>query len=246
MKRILLSLCFLLSPYFCQASTLDILLMGGPSVSTLSNNSNININPSLVNEYKTQPQSPIQSVLGMGVARSYVAFNKPINLSLGLSGYYVDYGKIKGTEYPFINDGLYDTLNYQFRAQSLVLMVEPRLIYTKFLWQPYALVGMGVAWNHLYNYNESPSVPAYSAAASPYPFSNRTEASFAYSFALGIQRQIFNNSFKPLLYFVSVEYRYMNNGKGELGASSAQTTSDRIHITNLATQAILLSLRITV
>jgi hypothetical protein len=37
----------------------------------------------------------------------------------------------------------------------------------------------------------------------------------------------------------------MNTGQGTLGSSTAQTTSDRIHISNLHMQALLVSLNIS-
>jgi hypothetical protein len=246
MKRILLTLCLLFAPFICQASNVDIFVMGGPAFFNISNNSYININQYMLNEYKTQSQSQVRPMFGIGVAHSFAGFNRPLGISLGLSGYYLDYGTIKGTEYPFVDDGIFDSLDYKFHARSLSTMLESRFIYTQFKWQPYALAGIGVSWNRLYKYNETPSISSNSAAASLYPFPSNTMAAFAYELGLGVQRQIFIDSSNAFQYFLSLEYRYINNGKAELGPSFAQTTSDRLQVSNLNTQALMFSLKVTV
>lgn len=246
MKRILFAISLLLIPFACYANKFDIYLMGGPAVSKISNDNSVRINQYMVNKYNTDSRSQIQPVLGVGIAHTFVNFNKPISLSLGLSGYYAYFGKIKGTEYPFANDGIFDSLNYQFNAQALSAMIESRLTYTQCDWQPYGIVGVGASWNRLYSYSETPTIPSESAAPSPYPFANHTNASFAYELGVGVQRQIYNDPSRQLQYFLSLEYRYMNFGKGELGPSSVQTSSNRLQVSNLDTQAVLLSLKVTI
>lgn len=246
MKRILFVFSLLLVPFTCQAAKLDILLMGGPAFSNLSNDSYININQYMVNEYKTQSQSQTRPIFGIGVAHSFDGFNQPLSLSLGLSGYYINYGTIKGTEYPFVNDGIFDSLDYKFHAQSLSTMIESRFIYTQCNWQPYALAGIGASWNRLYHYNETPSNSSQSAASSPYPFPGNTMASFAYELGLGVQRQIYIHSSNVFQYFLSLEYRYINNGKAEFAPSLAQTTSDRLQVSHLNTQTLMFSLKVAV
>jgi opacity protein-like surface antigen len=246
MKRIWLALCLLLVPLICQASKWDIFLMGGPAFFNLSNDSYIHINQYMLNEYKAESQSQARGLYGIGVAHTFEGLNKPLSLSLGLSGYYLDYGTVNGTEYPFVDDGIFDSLDYKFHARSLSTMFESRFIYTQFKWQPYALAGIGVSWNRLYKYNEIPGISSDSAAASLYPFPSKTRDSFAYELGLGVQRQIFINSGNPFQYFLLLEYRYINNGKAEFDLSSVQTTSDRLQVSNLNTQAIMFSLKVTV
>lgn len=246
MKRILFALSLLLTPFICQASKLDILLMGGPAFFNISNGSYINVNQYMLNEYITRSQAQARPIYGLGVAHSFDGFNKPLSLSLGLFGYYLDYGTIKGTENPFVNDGIFDSLNYKFHARSLSTLIESRFIYTHFKWQPYILAGVGVSWNRLYKYNETPSTSSDSAAIATSQFPSNTMASFAYELGLGVQRQIFIDSSGVFQYFLSLDYRYLNNGKAELGQSSVQTTHDHFQVSNLTSQAILFSLKFTV
>ena len=125
-------------------------------------------------------------------------------------------------------------------------MLESRFIYTQYMWQPFALVGVGSSWNRLYSYSETPTIPNDSAASSPYPFSNNTMSSFAYELGVGVQRQLFMKPSSALQYFLSLEYRYINNGKGELGPSAAQTTTDRLQVSHLSVQTIMATLKVTV
>jgi hypothetical protein len=245
MKRILLLFILSLTTSSCYASNIDIFLMGGTAVSKTANNNYVGINPYVVNSYQTNTRTLIQPLLGVGIAHTFINFIRPINISVGLSGYYADLGKIQGTEYPFINDGIFDSLDYKFRAQSWSVLAESRLAYTQYDWQPYALAGVGAAWNHLYSYDETPTIPSESAQASPYPFANHTSAAFAYEFGVGIQKQLYSDLTQHIQCFLALDYRYMNSGQGNLGSSTAQTTHDRIHVSNLQMQALLLSLKIS-
>lgn len=246
MKWILFLILMLLIPLACEANKLDISFMGGPSFSNISNDNNVRINQYMVNEYKTNSHFQTQPLVGVGFAHTFDNFSQPINISFGLSSYYVDLGKVKGIEHPFINDGIYDSLNYQFNIRSFSAMLESRLIYTFYDWQPYALIGAGAAWNRFYSYSETPTIPSESAAASPYPFSNHTNASFSYELGVGFQKQIYADKKHQLNYLLSLDYRYLNFGKGNLGPSSVQTSNNGIQVSNLDMQAIMLSFKISV
>jgi hypothetical protein len=150
MKRILFFTYLALLPLVSHAAKFDILLMGGPALSNLSNSSHVNINQYMVNAYNAQSRDQVQPVIGIGVGHTFIVANQPLSISAGLSSYYINYEKITGTELPFINDGIYDSLNYQLRLKALNLMLESRFIYTQFKWQPFALVGAGASWNRLY------------------------------------------------------------------------------------------------
>jgi hypothetical protein len=245
-KRIIFLCTLSLISFSCYANKIDLLLMGGPSFSHISNDSHVNINQFMVNKYETDSRSQVEPVVGVGVAHIFdCLFKMPLSISIGLSGYYNDFSKIQGTEFPFINDGIYDSLNYQFHAESLAAMVESRLTYTSFDWQPYAIVGVGASWNRLYDYSETPTNPSESAASSPYPFPGHTNTGFAYELGVGMQKKIYLDLKYNMQYFLTLDYRYMNFGKGELGSSFAQTSNDRLHVSNLDTQALMLALKIT-
>ena len=221
-----------------------LFITGGPTFSALSNVTPVALNPYLVNDYKTSIKTQWGALLGVGAGHSFAHFfHNPLTLWLGAAGYSRQFGTLKGIEYPFANDGSYDTLNYQFMAKSNALMAESRLIYTQNNdWQPFALLGMGGAWNRLSHYVEVPTQSAGSAAPIPIQFSNKTTTSLAYEVGFGVQHSFFNDETHHVRYTGSVDYRYMQFGQGQLGSIPTQTSNDRLHISGLYTQGLLFSL----
>ena len=117
---------------------------------------------------------------GLGIGHSFEnVWSTPYRVSLGLAGYSMNVGGVNGTEFPLINDGVFDTVDYGYRVSSAALLLESRLYYTCYDWQPFALIGIGGAWNHFSDYNETPTNPALSAAPAPQQFKSHTESDFA-------------------------------------------------------------------
>jgi opacity protein-like surface antigen len=240
-KVIFFTVLFSLSS-FCYAEKVNVYISGGPTFSQLGNGTSVALNDFVTNNYITNKEAHWSPLWGIGIGHSFEnIFSKPYTLSLGLTGYSINFGNVKGTEYPFANAGAFDTLNYKFKAQSNALLLESRLFYTGYSWQPFALVGIGSAWNRLSNYSEIPTDSSGSAVPLP-PFSSHTENAVAYELGIGVQRQFFEDVVNKVRYAVSLDYRYLNFGKGQLGSSSVQTTGDHLHIDNLYTQGVMLSL----
>jgi opacity protein-like surface antigen len=242
-KKLLVFAVLTLISFTCYANKLDIYLMGGPSFSKISNNRYVQINQYEINQYNTSSTSHTQPLFGLGIAHSFDNFTIPFRLSLGVSAYYTSFGTTNGTEYPFANDGIFDSLNYQFDSKSITAMLETHLTYASYSWQPYGILGVGVAWNHLSGYSETPTVPTESAASSLYPFNNHTKTSFAYELGLGVEKEIYKDNDHHIQYFLSLEYRYMNLGKGELGTQSLPHSNDGLQVSNLQKQLILFALK---
>lgn len=185
----------------------------------------------------------MRPLVGAGIGHTFEKnSNKPINLNINLMAYFLNFGHVNGTEFVAANDSVFDTLNYQFSAESLAFMVTPRLIFTSSSWQPFIFVGAGVASNRLSGYSEAPTDPSLTAAMIPNVFGNQNVISFAYQVGLGIQHQIYADAKRHIHYFMSMDYRYMNFGKAQLGTFPAETTNDHLQITQLVTQAAVLSL----
>lgn len=245
-KSILYLVLLSFLPPICYADKINFYISGGPTFTKLKNVNSVAINDFVVNNYITDPHTSWNELLGIGIAHTFEhVFNKPFDISLGITGYTINLGNVKGIEYPFANDGSFDTLNYKFAAQSNALMLESKLFYTHNKWKIFGLLGLGNAWNHLYDYNETPTDPSLSAASVPQVFSNNTNNAFAYEFGIGIQRQLFKDVKRNIRYAASIDYRYFNLGKGKLGSFSAQTTNERLRINNLYTQCILFSLNVS-
>lgn len=204
------------------------------------------INDVVTNEYKTNKKTDWRGFWGVGIGHTFEKeWFSNYQFSLGIAGYGINLGQVQGVEYPFINDGQYDTLNYKFQAKSSTGMLESRLAYTQFNWQPIALIGIGKSWNRLSGYNEQPTDPFLSASPVSPGFNNQTKQAFAYELGVGLQRKFLDDTVHKIQYKGSVSYRYFNLGKGLLGSFPAQTSNDRLQIKNLYTQAILFSLDVS-
>lgn len=227
----------------CYANKVDLSIMGGGTLSNSSNRSTVQINNVVTNYYKPSSNNTIGSLAGIGVGHTFEnIFNRPFNFSIGLSAYYADLDKVRGTEYPFANGGNFDTLDYQFNVKSSSVMLEPRFIYSHCAWQPYLLAGVGIAWNRLDNYQEQPSNPALSAAPAPFYKSN-TRSSFAYEAGIGVQHSLFHDQKHNVDYLASLDYRYMNFGAGRLVNFPGMTSNDYLGVPNINLQALMLSLK---
>ena len=223
---------------------LDVFLSGGAVVTRATNQESVQINNTVINNYQAQAARQVSPMLGLGVSNMFRNLgDQPIDLSAGLTLYYAHLGNVKGTEFPFANDGSFDTLNYQFNIKTTTLLAESRLYSTYFDWQPYALVGLGAAWNEASNYSEVPSNPALGGAPAPQVFSNHTTANFAYEFGVGVQHQVAQDCVNHIRYFAALDYRYLNLGKAQLGSFPAQSVGSGLTVDNLYTQGIIFTVR---
>jgi hypothetical protein len=120
------------------------------------------------------------------------------------------------------------------------------LSYTEYQWQPYALIGVGYAWNTLGGYSEEPSDPKGSATPANDTFTTNTQSAFAYEVGIGIADLLYVDKKSNMQYFLALDYRYMNLGSGALGKAPSQTTSQQLSIDPLKMQALTLSLVVSI
>ena len=241
-KFLAFSCVFLMFSSSGNTSQISLFVSGGPEFSTLKNNRSVEINEVITNSYYTKTQTNTRGFWAIGANHTFENPSYPsYQLSLGLAGYFFQLGSVQGTEYPFINDGFFDTLHYSFHAKSASLMVEAKAIYSQYALKPYALVGIGPSWNKLYAYHEKPSDFSKSAAPA-LVFSNHTKQTFSYELGTGLQYLLWDDQQRHIQYHAAAGYQYFNLGQGDLGRSLAQTSSDRIKIKNLYTQGILFTL----
>jgi opacity protein-like surface antigen len=228
------------------ANLLDVYLSAEPSFSRIHNDTAVQVSALVVNDYETNKQTNWNPLWGGGIGHTFEKlFNLPFSLSLGLAGYSVNFGNVKGLELPFINDDLFDTLNYQFKAKSTALLFETRWIYANYDWQPFAIIGVGAAWNRLSDFNEEPTDPALSAAPVLQGFGSHTNTAFAYELGIGVQRLLYADEKYNIRYTGSVDYRYVNFGKGEFSAYPTQPGGGALQVANLDTQAVMFTLKLS-
>lgn len=244
-KVLTCSCLFLLLSSHGNTNQINVFVSGGANFSKLNNSRLLEMNEVVTNAYETKRQTHSRSFWAVGVNHTFEHPSLPYNqLSLGLAGYFFQLGTVQGTEYPFINEGLFDSLDYGFHAKSTALMVEAKALYSRYALKPYALLGIGPAWNKLYAYRETPSDPALSASPD-LPFSNHSQHVFSYELGAGLQYLIKDDTQRHMQYHASAGYQYFNLDKGALGKSAVQTTSDRIRLNNLYTQGIICTLAVS-
>ncbi|WP_131782832.1 hypothetical protein [Legionella gresilensis] len=229
-------------PSFLYANQFNFFIAGGITAAKLSTNDLVEINSDVINKYQTKNKYQSHGFWGGGFNQTFTNSSHDTALSLGIASYSLALGKIWGIEYPFFNEGLFDTLNYHFHVKNKLLLIESRLAYTALVnWQPFAVVGIGKSWNHFYHYREYPTNPALSAATST-PFTNKTQQDFSYELGLGLTYSLFNDKSHHINYFTSLSYRYFNLGKGKL---AQQLSSSSLQIKNLSTQSIAVELNVS-
>jgi opacity protein-like surface antigen len=216
------------------ANGFSLHVQGGASRAHLGESQTLWLNSSVANLYTTSNDTSKSSYYGLGIAYQWDAlFNAPAAFRLGLTGYGLQ-NRISGVNTPFINAGLFDTLNYSIHESSQAVMLEPTLIYTACALQPYIGLGLGGAKNRLSHYSESPTDPNGSAVPMIVPFQDKSDKNFAYALFLGAQYTVLTTPNKDSL-AIALEYRYMNWGDMELGTSQVQTSHQTLEFDALKT-----------
>ena len=236
-------------PYETSGKWLPILnlsLYGGAAFTRNINEPAVHVTEIEVNQYQAHLRTIWNPIWGAGINYPFDnVFGQPFNISIGLSGYWINPGRVEGIEYPFANIGKFQRLNYQFQTQSKALFAESRFAYNWIDWQPYALVGLGCSWNILNDFTQAPIKSPLDPAPVLLHFNNHTNAAFAYELGLGVQRELYFDVAHGISYIASLDYRYFNLGKGELGLAPEQTTNSRLYINNMSTQGMLVTLGAT-
>ena len=239
MRKFLPALLFL--PLCSLADHFEVPAMGGVTFSDPTNIRSVTISPEpdlIINDYYTDHGTELGFLAGLGLVYSFDHVSPaPFVYNFGLMSYFVNVGEIDGIEYPAINTGDNGTMDYQFSAQSVVVMFQARMIYTAKPIQPYVFLGLGFAKNRLYDYAEKPFNPAY-----PETFESKTVTSGAYEFGAGIQHKIPVDPKSHFRYLVSLDYRYLSMGQAELGTMDGQKTREALQVDNLSTEALVLAI----
>lgn len=224
-----------------------VFFTGGAGAADLTNQSVVVINNNVNNTYTTTQQTQWGAVAGVGFNGIFPLHQHQVMITFGPAFYFDDIGKVQGIEYPFTNalpaNGTnFDTLTYSFFDNSYAFMVESHVVYAAHAWQPFAVIGIGSGWNHMYDYSETPADPNGTASAAPYVFQNNTDWTFAFDVGLGVQHQIYADNVHDISYNAALEYRYFNFGEGKLAQSAIQTGGDTLRIDTVDSQTILLTL----
>lgn len=245
-KNIFYKVLLLLFTSKVYANFFSISLLGGPTFTHLHNEPYVPLNSVVTNLYQASQHDQTEGMIG--VRLGYAFENKWFSsyaFSCHVSGYWMNLGKVAGVEYPFINQGMFDTLRYRFQANSRAILFEPELTYTAYRWQPFLRAGLGGTQNNLKNYHEWPTDSASSAASIFPAFNNQTTSQFAYDLGVGIQYQFTEASNDHPQLSGAVSYQYFNLGQGQLGRFPTQTAISRLQVNTLQAQTILFQLALS-
>lgn len=224
----LISLITRSSPYF-------ILISLGAGGKKINKTDDVALTNTITNRYEGNRTLKWTLLSAIGFGRHFKSSKRSF-IDLGVTGYYFNFGRHHGILHPAYNiSPNFDTLNYKFLASSIALWSELHCFLSNNRFKPYFFLGIGAAWNHLYNYRESPSDPNKTAAPMLNPFANHWKTNFSFGLGLGIAQTI---NQRPRW---SIEYRYANLGKAEFAQTPLQTTLHRLQVGSLNVNLVMLS-----
>lgn len=182
------------------------------------------------NAYGTDNETSTGGFGSLAVGYSLL-LNKPLELRVGLEGAYLDYGTLNGSVQQNIDIDPNPTITpYSFEGRSILFFQQTQLVWLhQNGWNPFALVGLGVSWNKLSNYQEQ------GVNSTVNTFRSGTTTDFAYEIGAGIEKRLSSTL------ALSISYRYLHAGSGKLDTFSGQTTNDQFKSGNLNTNLIVLS-----
>lgn len=239
MKKIL-NLCLLIPIAACHASSISIGLLGGGVFPKISNTTAVQITSQQWNNYAASKKMRERWISGARIATSLMHLNAHWTMSLGVIGLYTNLGKFQGKQYPLSNGGSFDPLGYDFRVRSTGLLLSPRFTYQRGAFQPYVQMGLGLAVNRAYAYNEF-TIPS-SGGSEPVPngFKSHSRVGLSYLVGAGVATRILHRHRHAI--YLGTEYGWVDFGKAKLGKMPPQTAPSRLKINHLGAQYLLLSL----
>ena len=130
----------------------------------------------------------------------------------------------------------FNNLSYDYRLKSDLILAENAISCARFILQPSFILGLGYASNATSQYQAK---PLYShAAPAPQVFTNKRTSQLAYEVGAGLDYLIL----KPAV--IELAYRFIGAGKGYLGYSPIQNTTDRLSTGNIYYHTISLGVRL--
>lgn len=215
---------------------------GGINIPQIHQQQHVAINNEITNQYITQSASTA-GLWGIGINYSLpFTFHTPLVIHIATNYYYFSPSQTQGIDQPFINAGQFDTLTFHYKTISSVFLAEPKLIYTKYSWQPVLFFGIGVAYNQFAHFGEVPTNLNSAAAAPLINFGNHHQSSLAGEVGIGVQKQIFIQG--KIQVWASLDYRYLHLGQGNFTSIPLQTGGQGFVVNNMNSQVLNFGLRL--
>lgn len=202
----------------------------------------IAVNNEIINTYDPSASADITPWLAVGAYSQFLnSQTHQFVADLGIDYYFFKPFHGNGIDAPFSNAGSFDTLTYHYDLSSQALLVEPTFIYTALNWQPFFILGFGVAFNRLSNFNELPTDPNGAAAAPEVNFGNNHQQSLALEAGVGIQRVLLIHEGMEIAGLL--DYRYISLGRGKFTPFPLQTGGEGFKMSSISLQTLNLGLR---
>jgi len=209
----------------------------GTGVAKVGKTSNLPLTNVITNRYVADRKERLVIFFGLGLGYQFVSID-PVEMSVGMSVYRNIWGHYGGLVRPAFNlNPNFDTLDYTYHVSSTLAWVEQYWLFGRGHWKPYFFWALGGSWNCTYDYEEIPTDPNGSASPMTIPFGSHTLFSFSYGLGVGLNYVLSNNKTQ-----MRIGYRYIYLGKGQLGLTSLQTTTQRLSTGRLDAHIIVFSL----
>ena len=223
-------------------NTAFIYLIDGASWENSGATTSVNLGGLNTNLYEASQQAVVAPWAGLGLGFGYQWF--PYNnflATLALEANYTRMISKAGIVRPFyfVNPA-FDTLNYTYTIENIPVLLVSQLGWQVEKISPYFLVGLGVSWNRASQYNETPTDPNGTAAPMRAGFQKHTEGDFAYMLGFGLSYQL------SLRCNFGLEYRYTNFGQASLNSTPIQTTTERLSLGVLHSNALFIRFNVAV
>jgi hypothetical protein len=195
--------------------------------------------PGRTDRFVNKSTSHLTAELSGGSERLLKSFSSQTELWIGGEAVYLRSDGAPGQVLPSINVGNFDRLNFSYDIDSYLLLAKGKIKRKELLnkdWGGYIDAGIGVGFNRLSNYTET-IPPGSTTLPMQTPFAGHTRAGLAYSLGFGITRNIGSRS------EISLGYRYINSGKGSLGTTPIQTTSNQLQSRALGHHLLSVTIR---
>lgn len=197
----------------------------GYGISQANHNQSVLLNTAsgLTNHYKSDSYNAGSYLLGFGLSKQYKILPNGAKVYFGVEASYLQNDNLSGTIRPATNLAPnVPLLRYHFRLDSVAVLINAKIVKENMLksWGGYLKVGLGGSYNHLSNYNET-IPPGSGSAPMLAPFASNNNFDLAFSAGFGVSKELKKGK-------MEVGYRYLNNGRGRLGTTSVQTTSQTI------------------
>ncbi len=205
------------STHIAASPTPHLTAQAGINVSTIGETQQVALFNTLSNTYEPDRVQDSSAVALLGAGLTFFQ-NAPIAISSNITYVLLSRQTLNGEIWRLQNPN-FNNLNYKFNLQSHVWLFDNYFRLTKYKLQPNFIAGVGFAENKSSHYVATSKTQTSQPMLQPFADSTRTP--FAYELGFGVSRALKRVN-------VIIAYRYISAGKGQLGLTPVQNTTDHL------------------